>query len=60
MKIILTSVYNSDRWRWLEWNRNVRNFNLCNWRIYSYKGFYAPITAPLLLFAFLYLLMIYL
>jgi len=29
MKIILTSVYNSDRWRF-EWSRNVRNFNLCN------------------------------
>jgi len=19
-------VYNSDRWRWFEWSRNVRNF----------------------------------
>jgi len=27
MKIISTSVYNSDRWRWLEWSRNV--WNLC-------------------------------
>jgi len=21
-------VYNSDRWRWFEWIRNVRNFQL--------------------------------
>jgi len=36
MKIILTSVYNSDRWRWLEWSRNVQNFNLCNIEEYIY------------------------
>jgi len=37
MKIILTFVYNSDRWRWLEWSQNIQNFNLCNWRVYSYE-----------------------
>jgi len=25
---ILTSVYNFDRSRWLEWSQNVQNFNL--------------------------------
>jgi len=34
MKIILTSVYKSDRWRWLEWSRNVWNFNFCNIKEY--------------------------
>jgi len=21
-------MYNSDHWRWLEWSRNIRNFQL--------------------------------
>jgi len=41
MKIILTSVYNSDRWKWLEWNRNVRNFNLYNIEEYIHMKIFA-------------------
>jgi len=45
----------------MAWSRNVRNFQLMWYsKVYSYKDFCVPITAPLLLFAFSYLLMIYL